>query len=225
MSLRSLLLISSTSLVALSAADSTAWAVSHGQSQMHASVVVSMPIDSNVKIAGADQEWDDALRVELSYLFLLPEENGFIPYGEGYLYYEDRTWSEGASQLDYDSLGAGIGGGGIYNFFKTKGVALGVAPFARIGLGSQDGRVTGLSVSDYTAEGNGGDWRGELGVGADATLGLGKRFMLRAGVSWQYWQGESYILKYTDSNDDVEYRSDSLDGTDVMARLGAGITF
>lgn len=171
---------------------------------------------------------DDSYRVDLEWRFSQGRNGKIEPFATGYLSWDDRSATDGSLDFDYEAFVFGLGGGAY--FFPGGGngkLDLALVPWARAGIGFQDGSVQGLEVGgNDEMEGDVGDFRFELALGLDASLFVGEKFQVTGGVGFQIWTSSRAEYLTLDENDDVVIEEDiELDGNEVLVRLGAGLVF
>ena len=150
------------------------------------------------------------------------------PLASAAIYYETREWSNNNFSLDYDSIGAGIGGGARFVVLGHEGVtSLAISPWGRFELGWQDADASRLTFNDGDFEENDiSDYRYGFVLSFDADLELAPGLVVFAGAGVNFWFAGDTTQVRRDSDDDlVLSRSVEFRGDDLFFRGGLGFTF
>lgn len=185
--------------------------------------------DGEFKLGDRKYEWSEADRAEVDWRFIMADSDDREVFGNGYVFWEDRSWEADESSIDQDAWGFGIGGGGIFHLIgkdRNAPLKLSVMPYGRLGVGFQDLTVEQADIGDSDlADDDISPYRFELALGADLRAVLADRISVGFGPQLLFWRSRDVVVA-TINEDDVEFdQTITFRGTDIWMRLALGIVF
>jgi len=206
-------------------------AVRKGKYRMSANANGYLFTGGDFTLGSVKDPWDSAQRWEGDFIFHMRVQEHVEPFANGYIFWEDREWSQGASDINYNALGFGIGTGAFLYALKgseDRAFNLSLKPWARFGIAFNDGTFNNVRSSKGFATGNIGGERLEIGLGADLVAILFRRIYGGVGVGVDWWSSSNVDAVTRDSiGGSIVDPDDSLSfrGNDVFARFTVGIKF
>ena len=150
--------------------------------------------DADFRIASQREEWDRTQRVELTFHSREPVHGRVEALIGGYVFREERDWDEGNQEVIVDAWGVGVDAGAMLYPFEgaqNRQLNVGIAPYARLGLGVADGEFqnidTNVSGTPGFASGDIGKLRFDFGIGVDVRAVVGRSFYFGVGTGWNWW--------------------------------------
>jgi hypothetical protein len=205
-------------------------AIREGRYRLSSNVSVLVPVGGSFDLGGVREDWDNAERYELDFLYHIPDARGFETQLGAYFFYEDRDWRAGSARFDYDALGFGVEPGAVFYLLdKQRGEAfnLGLRPYARLGFGWQDGVFSAIPSADGFSYGDVSGGRFVAGLGLDLQALFGDALLASVGVGGMIWDSENPRAETRDALNNVIEEDDRLDlhGKDAFVRFSIGIKF
>jgi len=206
-------------------------AIRKGQYRMSANVNGYLLTGGDFTLGNVKDSWDTAQRWEGDFLFHMRVQEHVEPFANGYVFWEDREWSQGPSNIDYNAVGFGIGTGAF--LYALKGAEdrvfnIGLKPWARFGYVFNDGTFNNVRSSKGFSTGDIRGQRLEIGLGADLVAILFRTIYGGLGVGVDWWNSSDADAvtrdaiggTIVDPDDSLSFR-----GNDVFARFTLGIRF
>jgi hypothetical protein len=176
------------------------------------------------------EAWDSADRYEIDWLFHFPLNGNTEPLLGAYIFYENRDYSDGRADIDYDAIGGGVESAMIIHFLedpKDADFKLGLMPYGRFGGAFQDGTFKDVPESSNFASGDMDELRGEFTLGLDLRTEINNKYLAAVGVGFSYWFSSHPDAEIKDRTGVVVDDSDRLrfSGTDLFIRASVGFKF
>ncbi len=188
--------------------------------------------DADFRIAAMREEWDRTERVELTFHSREPVHGHVEALIGGYLFREERDWDQGAQSILVDAWGFGFDiGAMIYPFegAETRNFSVGIAPYARFGMGFSDGDFKNIDVNfagaPGTSSGELGELRFDFGLGVEARAVIGRTMYFGIGAGMNWWTTTDGSVGTTrDGGGFVVVQDDEFDfrGSDAFVRATVG---
>jgi hypothetical protein len=188
---------------------------------------VASGLGGDFTLGDTKDSWDRFMRYELDWLFLFGESGHVEPFGEGYIYFEDREWSEGTAKVDVDFWGFGLGTGVMayaWEGGRQRGFNLAVRPYARLGLGFANGTFRDLETASGLGRGSIDSARFEGAIGLDFQAVVAHRVLASLGVGVVVWGAEDGSASVDTEGGTVKEKV-GFRGYDTFVRAGIGFTF
>lgn len=192
-------------------------------------------LDSSFRLANSREEWDEADRFEIAFYSREPLHGHVEALIGGFVFYEERDWEEGTSEILFDTWGIGVDMGAVIYPFEgadDRFLNIGFAPFARFSLGWNDGDFfdvpKNVSGGVGTATGELDNLRFDIGVGAELRAVVARRFFFGIGAGYIWWTTADGATGFTaDNGGTIIIFDDSYDfrGNETWIRATAGIYF
>lgn len=191
-------------------------------------------IDADFRLGAEREDWDRAERFEFSMYSREPLHGHVEAMIGGFIFWEERDWSEGAAKVLYDTWGFGVDMGAMIYPMKNadeRKFNLGFLPYFRLAMGFGDGDFRNIDVDlplgTGTASGDFDDLRFDLGVGVEARAVIARTFFAGVGVGYNWWTTAEGAAGTTSSGGVVIIVDDQFDfhGDEAYIRFSAGFFF
>lgn len=212
-------------LGAIDELDVTAWDLT---SRLHMLVHVYEYQHQGFRLGDRAAEWDDSFRAELDFRASMPLKRRIDVELGGYLFWEDRLWQEGTASVDNQVLGLGWETSAVFylrDYGSLRDFNVGLAPFARIGVGAQDALITG-DFGDGEGSGVINHERWELALGLELRAFLAGHLEVALGAGVSYWHSDEGAITSTTTTGEEETTIPlRFSGDESWLRASMGIVF
>lgn len=182
---------------------------------------------SAVALGPMDKSWTESTRGEIYFRSYFPVSDGVQPFFEGSLFEDKQTYANYDGRIDSDTFGLGLTfGGTVSPIPPTSKIGLGIMPYVRFAVGSNDVYVKNLVYDDQLINASGTVGRFDFGGGADIRLTLGRHLEAAIGGGVNFWRSANIDAVSTDQGTFVKV-SQSIDfsGRDLFLTASVGFSF
>ena len=185
------------------------------------------------RLDGHSEPWDSGSRIDVEFRYRPGLPGRIDPFVGAYFFHEEHDWDQGAASVDETVTGVGALLGVVFEPGpgpvrpRDRKVRVAMIPYARLGIGIEDGEFKNYPVEDGFSTGDLDRERFEGAAGLDVRVEAYDRVALSAGVGIDGWvsarvEGETRdgLGGLVDPKDRLNYH-----GWDLFFRVGLSVRF